>query len=61
LLTVRDAQSHIWEFTTEGPVGISVGHLRQHQALAEKIQVTYHKVDGILIATDVRDAVEPGG
>ncbi|MBC8279992.1 MAG: hypothetical protein H8E48_04325 [Chloroflexi bacterium] len=56
-LTVRDADSQIWEFTTTGPVGISVGHLRQHQALGQKIQVTFRKIGGQLIASDVRDAV----
>jgi len=60
-LTVRDADSQIWEFTTNGPVGISVGHLRQHQALGAKIEVTYRKIGGQFIAFDVRDAVEPGG
>ena len=59
-LTVRDADSQIWEFTTIGPVGISVGHLRQHQALGAKIEVTYRKIGGQFIASDVRDAVEPG-
>lgn len=56
LLTVRDADSQVWEFTTIGPVGISVGHLRQHQALGAKIQVTFRKIGGQLIASDVRDA-----
>ena len=60
-LTVRDADSQIWEFTTNGPVGISVGHLRQHQALGAKIEVTYRKIGGQFIAYDVRDALEPGG
>ena len=60
-LTVRDADSQIWEFTTNGSVGISVGHLRQHQALGAKIEVTYRKIGGQFIAFDVRDAVEPGG
>ncbi|MBC8280180.1 MAG: hypothetical protein H8E48_05280 [Chloroflexi bacterium] len=56
-LTVRDADSQIWEFTTTGPVGMSIGHLRQHQALGAKIQVTYRKIGGQLIASDIQDAV----
>lgn len=61
LLIVRDADSQVWEFTTSGSVGISIGHLRQHQALGVKIQVTYREIGGQLMASDVRDAEEAGG
>ena len=57
LLTVQDADDQIWEFTTTDYVGVSAGHLRQHQVLGEKIQVTYRKIGGQLNASDVRDAV----
>ena len=61
LLRVRDSGGRIWEFSTEGPVGISASHLRQHQVLGESVIVTYREYRGSLIATDVRDATFPGG
>ncbi len=60
LLRVRDADGRVWEFTTEGPVGINAAHLRQHQVLGERVVVAYTEENGRLIATDVRDAPEPG-
>ena len=60
LLRVRDGDGRVWEFSTEGPVGISAAHLRQHQVLGEKVAVTYKEEGGRLIAVDVRDAVAPG-
>ena len=60
LLRVRDAGGKVWEFTTEGPVGINASHLRQHQVLGEMVVVTYTEENGSLIATDVSDAPEPG-
>ena len=61
LLRVRDSDGSVWEFTTEGPVGISAAHLRQHQVLGESVVVTYREYRGSLIATDVRDAIDPDG
>ena len=61
LLRVRDLDGTVWEFSTEGPVGISAAHLRQHQVLGESVIVTYRKYRGNLIATDVRYATDPGG
>ncbi len=60
-LTVREADSQIWEFITTGPVGMTPGHLRQHQASGDKITVTYRKIGGQLVASDVQDAVVPEG
>ncbi|MCH7842112.1 MAG: hypothetical protein IID01_05030 [Chloroflexi bacterium] len=61
LLRVRDGDGKVWEFSTDGPVGISASHLRQHQVLGESVVVTYRKYRGSLIATDVRDVTGPGG
>ena len=60
LLRVRDSDGRLWEFSTDGPVGISASHLRQHQVLGEGVVVTYREYRGSLIATDVRDAMDPG-
>ena len=60
LFRVRDADGSVFEFTTEGPVGINAAHLRQHQVLGESVVVTYTEDNGILIATDVSDAPGPG-
>ena len=56
LLRVRDDDGRVWEFSTEGPVGVSAAHLRQHQLAGEKVLVTYREEGGRLIAVDVRDA-----
>ena len=61
LLRVRDSGGRVWEFSTEGSVGISASHLRQHQVLGESVIVTYRKYRGNLIATDVRDVMDPVG
>ena len=60
LLRVRGSDGRVWEFSTEGSVGISAAHLRQHQVLGERVTVTYKEEGGRLIAVDVRDAVAPG-
>ena len=59
LLRVRDADGRVWDFTTEGNVGISAAHLKQHQVLGEMVLVTFMEKDGSLIATDVSDAPAP--
>jgi len=61
LLKVRDDNGKIWEFASEGQVGTSAAHLRQHQIGGERVLVTYREDDGRLIAIDVRDASSPGG
>ena len=60
LLRVRDRAGRIWEFTTEGNVGTSAAHLRQHQVLGDGVVVKYEERDGRLIAIDVRDFSAPG-
>ena len=60
LLRVRDRAGRVWDFTTEGNVGISAAHLRQHQVLGDGIVVMYEEKDGRLIATDIRDLPAPG-
>jgi hypothetical protein len=60
LLRVRDRAGKTWEFTTEGNVGISAAHLRQHQVLGDGVVVKYKEVAGRLIAVDIRDIAAPG-
>ena len=60
LLRVRDEDGRVWEFTTEGNVGISAAHLRQHLLLGERVSVTYRREGGRLIAMDVGDAPPSG-
>ena len=55
VLRLRDDDGRVWEFSTDGPVGISAAHLRQHQVTGEKILVTYREEGGRLIAVDVSD------
>ena len=55
VLRLRDDDGRVWEFSTDGPVGISAAHLRQHQVAGETILVTYREEGGRLIAVDVSD------
>ncbi len=55
-LRVRDDDGRTWEFLTDGPVGASAAHLRQHQLAGERVIVTYREDGGRLIAVDVKDA-----
>ena len=59
LLRLRDDDGKVWVFATEGPVGTSAAHLRQHQVAGERVLVTYREIGGRLIALDVRDASGP--
>ena len=59
LLRVRDRSGRIWEFTTEGNIGISAAHLKQHQVLGQGVVVIYNDEDGQSIASEVRDLVTP--
>ena len=61
LLRLRDGDGRVWEFSTEGPVGTSAAHLRQHQLAGEKVVVTYLEEGGRLVAVDVKDAAGSEG
>ena len=60
-LRLQDDDGRVWEFSTQGPVGISAAHLRQHQLAGERVIVRYRETDGRLIAFDVKDADGSGG
>ena len=55
LFRVRDDDGRVWEFTTEGNVGTSAAHLRQHQLSGEKVLVIYREEGERLIAVEVSD------
>ena len=55
LIRLRDDDGRGWEFSTDGPVGVSAAHLRQHRLAGEKVLVTYREEDGRLIALEVGD------
>jgi len=61
VLRLRDDGGGVWEFFTEGDIGTSATHLKLHQVAGERIIVTYREVGSRLIASDVKDAAEPGG
>jgi len=60
LLRLRDDDGMVWEFSTQGPVGATAAHLRQHQLAGQRIVVKYREAGGRLIALEVKDADGPG-
>ena len=59
LLRVRDRSGRIWEFTTEGNIGMSAAHLKQHQVLGQGVVVLYDEVGGQAVASEVLDFETP--
>ncbi len=59
LLRVRDRSGRIWEFTTEGNIGMSAAHLKQHQVLGQGVVVLYDEVGGQAVAVEVLDFETP--
>ena len=60
LLRVRDDDGRVWEFSTEGDVGVTAAHLKLHQLAGEMVLVTYREEGGRLIAVEVGDAAVTG-
>ena len=55
-LHVTDADGRRWQFRSEGWVGVSVGHLKDHQIQGTPITVWYERLgDGALLARFVGD------
>jgi len=52
---VRDGQGKEWLFATEGDVGISPSHLKEHQLFGQPVLVSYVKKGKELVALDVAD------
>ena len=53
---LRTDEGEVLTFAVEGNPGITPGHLREHMILAQPVIVTYHRLDGDLIATLIDDA-----
>jgi uncharacterized lipoprotein YajG len=54
-LRLRDERSRIWTFTTEGFVGFTPSHLREHQLFGQSVLVSYVKKGDTLVAVGITD------
>jgi hypothetical protein len=54
-LRIRDAGGKTWTFTTEGFIGFSPAHLREHQLFGQTVLVTYVEKEGRLVAVNATD------
>ena len=57
LLLVQDAEGNVWQFATDGPIGIDAAHLLVHRDTGEEVEVIFVERDGSLIALQVNDYV----
>ena len=55
--TIEDEEGKVFTFTTEGFIGFTTSHFREHMMLAEPVRVRYRKDGDTLIAAFVEDAV----
>lgn len=55
LLVVRAFGGRVWEFETEGPIGIDAGHLLMHRDTEEGVEVVFLYRGDRLIALEVND------
>ena len=55
LLRIRDENGQILSFTTEGPVGFTPSHLREHHLFGELVLVSYVEKEDTVVAVDIRD------
>ena len=52
---VRAEDERVWTFTTEGPVGVSPSHLREHQLFGQPVTVSYVRREDVLVAVGITD------
>ena len=57
LLQVLDNDGRLWEFVTEGPIGIDAAHLRFHRETRQKVEVIFLDKGGRLVALQVNDVL----
>ncbi len=55
LLTIRDEEGREYTFETEGFVGFTPSHIREHQFLGQSLLVTYERRGDILVAVRLED------
>lgn len=54
--TIEDEEGRVFTFTTEGFIGFTTSHFREHMMLAEPVRVRYRKEGDTLIAAFIEDA-----
>ena len=54
-LRVRNKDGREYVFTTEGFVGFTPSHLREHRLFGQTVLVTYQEKDGRLVAVRTED------
>jgi len=59
LLQVEDAEGRIWQFITDGPIGVDAAHLLVHRDTNEGVEVVYETKAGRFFALQVNDLPEP--
>ena len=52
---VEDESGRVWQFLTEGPIGIDAAHLLVHKETNEGVEVVYTTKAGRLFALEVND------
>ena len=55
LLRIRDDEGRVHTFETEGFVGFTPSHVREHQFLGQTLLVTYERREDILVAVSLED------
>ncbi len=55
ILRIRDANGREYRFVTEGFVGFTPSHVREHQLLGQSLLVTYEKRGKELVAVALSD------
>ena len=54
-LVVRDDDGVLWVFRTQGPIGFTPSHLKEHQVFGQPVTVLYRETDEGLLAMEVTD------
>ncbi len=54
--TIEDEEGRVFTLTTEGFIGFTTSHFREHMMLAEPVRVRYKKDGDTLIAAFIEDA-----
>ena len=54
--TIEDDKGRVFPFPTEGFIGFTTSHFREHMMLAEPVRVRYRKDGDTLIAELIEDA-----